>query len=174
MATSIRAAEETDLDALAALIERAYRGDEARAGWTHEADLLGGPRTSRADLAASLADPERRLLVAERGGDLLGCVEISDKGNGLAYLGLLTVDPTLQQAGLGKALLAAGEDAARTAFGATRMEMTVVEVRHALIAYYQRRGYAITGETRPFPAVEGVIFLTEAAPAMTVLEKTLY
>ena len=29
--------------------------------------------------------------------------------------------------------------------------MTVVWVRDALIAWYQRRGYSLTGETEPFP-----------------------
>ncbi len=29
--------------------------------------------------------------------------------------------------------------------------MTVVNVREALIAWYERRGYQRTGETRPFP-----------------------
>ena len=30
--------------------------------------------------------------------------------------------------------------------------MTVVNVRDTLIAWYQRRGYALTGVTRPFPS----------------------
>jgi hypothetical protein len=29
--------------------------------------------------------------------------------------------------------------------------MTVVNVRKTLIAWYERRGYALTGETKPFP-----------------------
>ena len=29
--------------------------------------------------------------------------------------------------------------------------MTVVHIRDTLIAWYERRGYALTGETRPFP-----------------------
>ena len=31
------------------------------------------------------------------------------------------------------------------------MEMTVIAQRSELIAWYQRRGYELTGETRPFP-----------------------
>ena len=38
-----------------------------------------------------------------------------------------------------------------TRFGARRMEMTVIHRRAELIAWYARRGYAPTGETRPFP-----------------------
>jgi hypothetical protein len=34
---------------------------------------------------------------------------------------------------------------------AHRIRMTVVHVRKTLIAWYERRGYALTGETKPFP-----------------------
>jgi hypothetical protein len=35
--------------------------------------------------------------------------------------------------------------------GARRIRMTVVGIRDSLIAWYLRRGYGLTGETRPFP-----------------------
>lgn len=146
----IRAATAPDLPALHALIERAYRGDSAKAGWTHEADLLGGQRTDLAALAEMLADPDQRLLVAVEDGALTGCVAVTRKPDGRGYLGLLTVDPALQAAGLGKRLIAAAEEAARD-FGADTMEMTVIASRGELIAYYERRGYALTGERQPFP-----------------------
>jgi hypothetical protein len=31
------------------------------------------------------------------------------------------------------------------------MRLTVLNVREALIAWYQRRGYSLTGESEPFP-----------------------
>lgn len=150
--TLIRAAAITDVTALHGLIERAYRGHEARHGWTHEADLLDGQRTDPRALLDSLADPARCLLLAcDHGGTLTGCVEITHKGNGLAYLGLLSVDPARQAGGLGKRLIIAAEREASQRFGATCMEMTVIAQRRELIAYYQRRGYALTTERRPFP-----------------------
>ncbi len=148
--TRIRAAIPSDLPELRALIERAYRGEPARAGWTHEADLVSGPRIARAELAAALADPAVRLLVADGVGDLAGCVQVTGRGGGLAYLGLLTVDPGRQAGGLGRRLLAAGE-AAGLALGASVVEMTVIDGRAELIAWYERRGYRATGERRPFP-----------------------
>jgi ribosomal protein S18 acetylase RimI-like enzyme len=140
-----------DLPALRELIERAYRGDTARQGWSHEADLLDGQRTDLAALAEMLADPANHLLVLRDNGRLRACVALSDKGDGRAYLGLLTVDPRRQSAGLGKMMLAAAEDHAAAAFGAERVEMTVIAQRTELIAWYERRGYAPTGERRPFP-----------------------
>lgn len=148
----IRPTATRDVAALHALIQSAYRGDTARRGWTHEADLLDGQRIDPAGLADILADPDQHLLVAEDAkGVLLGCVEIAGQAAGLAYLGLLSVAPLEQAKGLGRQLIAAAEAFARDHLGATRMEMTVIRQRTELIAYYERRGYRLTGEERPFP-----------------------
>ena len=151
IAPTFRPAAPDDVPALHRLIESAYRGDSAKAGWTHEADLLGGQRTDEAELLDILADAGRVVLLAEVEGALTGCVQVADQGQGLAYLGLLTVDPTRQAGGLGRSLIEAAEAEAVARFGATRMEMTVIRQRAELIAWYERRGYVLTGETRPFP-----------------------
>ncbi|MFN6980557.1 MAG: GNAT family N-acetyltransferase [Brevundimonas sp.] len=148
---AFRPATPEDVAALHPLIERAYRGDTAKAGWTHEADLLSDTRTSVDELSALIADPERVVLLAHQDGVLIGCVQVARVGDDRTYLGLLTVEPTLQASGLGRRLMAAAETEAVTRFGAHRMEMTVINRRAELIAWYQRRGYAPTGETRPFP-----------------------
>ena len=140
-----------DLSDLHALIESAYRGDSARAGWSHEADLLDGQRTDLAELDSILANPAQHLLVLRNGDESSACVALTEKGAGLAYLGLLTVDPRRQASGLGRMLLAAAEDHAATYLGAARIEMTVIAQREELIAWYERRGYRPTGERRPFP-----------------------
>ena len=148
----IRFATPADLPALHPVIERAYRGDSARAGWTYESDLLTGPRTDIATLSAILASPTDRLIVAlDDRGTPIGCVQITDRGDALAYLGLLCIDPLLQSAGLGRHLIAAAEDHAARLFSAQIMEMTVIDSRAELIGWYERRGYALTPEKRPFP-----------------------
>jgi GNAT superfamily N-acetyltransferase len=149
---TIRASTSGDLPALHPVIERAYRGETARAGWTHEADLIiEGTRTDLATLEAIVADPEQRLLVAIGEAGPIGCVQVTRKGDGLAYLGLLCVNPGLQDGGLGKRLVTAAEECARDVFGARAMEMTVIDRRRELIAFYERRGYAVSGEKRDFP-----------------------
>jgi len=148
---AIRAATLGDLATLQPLIQRAYRGDSARAGWTHEADLLDNERIGVEELEAMLADPCERLLVGFAGTRMIGCVRVVDSGNRLAYLGLLCVDPDLQAGGYGRQLIAAAEATARATFGADRIEMTVIEGRAELIAYYHRRGYAVSNERRDFP-----------------------
>ncbi|CAN5237048.1 GNAT family N-acetyltransferase [soil metagenome] len=160
----IRPATAADLPRLHPVIERAYRGEDARAGWTHEADLLDGQRTDLATLTALIADPATRLLIALDGDTPIGCVQVSDRGGGTGYLGLLCIEPRLQAAGLGRQLIAAAEDTARAVFGASVMEMTVIESRTELIAYYERRGYARTGERRDFPVpVDPPLFMTVLA-----------
>lgn len=147
---TIRPATAADIDALHPVVERAYRGDSARAGWTHEADLVTGERTDAATLHGLLAG-DSRLLIALNDVTVIGCVNVASQSNGLAYLGLLCVDPLLQAGGVGKQLIAAAESTARETFAADRIEMTVIERRAELIAWYERHGYARTGETRPFP-----------------------
>ena len=147
----IRPATPADLAPLHALVQRAYRGDAARAGWTHEADLVEGQRIEPDALAAILDHANERLLVAERDGVLLGCVQVTDRGEGVSYLGLLGVDPHQQAGGLGRQLITAAEREAAAQFGAHTMEMSVIEPRIELIAYYERRGYARTGAFLPFP-----------------------
>lgn len=172
-APTFRPATSSDVAALHRLIESAYRGESAKAGWTHEADLLGGQRTDEAELLDILADASRVILLAEVDGVLAGCVQVADQGGGLAYLGLLTVDPTRQAGGLGRLLINAAEVEAVARFGATRMEMTVIRQRAELIAWYERRGYALTGETRPFPLDETTFGLSDRDLTFVVMEKAL-
>lgn len=172
--TEFRPATPADLEPLHRLVHAAYRGDSARRGWTHEADLLDGNRIDRDSLLSALSAPDQVVLVAETDAGLTGCVHVTDRGEGLAYLGMLTVDPGLQAQGTGRRLIAAAETHAIRHFGARRMEMTVIVHRHELIAWYERRGYRRTGETRPFPATDPRFGLPRRDDlAFTVLDKPL-
>lgn len=146
-----RPAQRDDLPELHVLIEGAYRGESARTGWTHEADLIEGPRTSQDALATSLGNPDELLLLALDGARIVGCVQLTRSAPGIAYISLLTVNPQRQATGLGRRILAEAERAAVSHFGATTAELSVVSQRSTLIDYYQRRGYRLTSEQRPFP-----------------------
>lgn len=141
----IRAATEADVAAVVALVESAYRGEASRGGWTTEADLLDGQRTDAAEVGPLVP----HLLVAERDGSLVGCCVLEPR-EGSGYFGMFAVRPELQGAGIGDALLTAAENRAR-ALALGRVEMTVLSGRAELIAYYERRGYRLTGDTSPFP-----------------------
>lgn len=145
----LRVAEPRDVDAIVSLVESAYRGDASRAGWTTEADLLGGRRTG-ADEVGPLVDAGA-LLVVEREDGLVASVLVRRESAERAYLGMLTVRPTAQGGGLESALLVAAEAHARDALGARTLRMTVISVRVELLGWYARRGYALTDERTPFP-----------------------
>ncbi|MFE0459524.1 GNAT family N-acetyltransferase [Kitasatospora sp. NPDC058965] len=147
-----RPATEADVAALVELVESAYRGDASRAGWTTEADLLDGQRTDPQAVAALLAAPDTLVLLAERAatGELLACCQVERRGDG-AYFGMFSVHPARQGGGVGRAVLAEAERIAREEWRAASMEMTVIVQRTDLIAWYERRGFARTGELSPFP-----------------------
>jgi len=146
-----RLAEAADAPAVRTLIESGYRGDSARRGWSNEADLLEGDRTTPAEVAAMIAAPEKRVLLAEQDGVLVGTVTVTDLCGARAYMGLLCIDPERQAGGLGRALVREVEQLAVRTFGSKVMELIVVDVRTELIAWYERRGYVRTGTLRPFP-----------------------
>ena len=150
MALTFRAATAADTDSVIALVESAYRGDASRVGWTTEADFLDGRRTGADDIEAILARPHSRLLLAHNDGELVACAHVAVE-DGAGYFGMFSVVPSLQGAGVGKAVLAEAERIARDEFGQARMQMTVIDVRDELIAFYERRGYRRTGIRKPFP-----------------------
>jgi predicted N-acetyltransferase YhbS len=168
-----RVAVPADVTALKTLVDGAYRGDSARRGWTHEADLLDDQRIGEQGLAVIIADPRQDILLAFSGGILIGCVQVTSVGEGRAYLGLLAVDPERQAAGLGRALIGEAERRAALQFAAVCMEMTVIKQRVDLIAYYHRRGYVATGEERPFPHNDCRVQAGSEPLAFAVLEKRL-
>jgi len=149
MTLSFRPATHADIDALLDLVESAYRGDSSRLGWTTEADLLDGQRTDRDGLRATIEKDGSVIVLAERDGELLGCANLERQGNA-AYFGMFAVRPGLQGQGIGDAILRECERMTR-AWGMASVRMTVIWTRTELIAFYQRRGYAATGERAPFP-----------------------
>jgi ribosomal protein S18 acetylase RimI-like enzyme len=155
----VREASLADAEAITELIESAYRGDVSRQGWTTEADLLDGQRTDVEAVRAALSRDDIRVLIATRDDDrlandaevLLGCCQIERRPPHSAYFGSFAVRPDRQNLGMGKTLLAAAERTASALWKSRVMEMTVIAQRAELIAWYQRRGYELSGQTRPFP-----------------------
>ncbi len=180
MKLEIRRAQNSDALNIAEMVNRAYRGETGRKGWTTEADLLAGVRTDETRVREQISGVHQAMLIAESSDDALsedvvleGCVHLQRKNETTAYLGMLTTDSSRQAKGTGSSLLIAGERFAKSEWGTLRMEMTVITSRTELIAWYVRRGYVVTNEKRPFPndprfgvpLVEGLEFV--------VLEKSL-
>lgn len=167
----LRQADANDVSALEQLLNLCYRQEE---GWTNEADLVGGIRTTADELAGVIANPKHYVFVysqtdtGERGGkeigELLGCIAVdikvetgSDKKShsNKAYIGMFAVHPKLQGAGIGNVILQAAETFAERHLKSnnhpTRLTMSILSHRPELLAYYQRRGYQLNGNSMPFP-----------------------
>lgn len=147
---AFRAATAADIPAVVALVESAYRGESGLRGWTTESHLLDGQRTDARDVGEAIERLDSLVLLAERDGALVACCHL-EKQDGAAYFGMFAVDPSRQTGGVGKQVIAHAEQLARTRWGVDRMRMTVIVQREELIAFYERRGYARTGQFKPFP-----------------------
>ena len=145
-------ATDADAEAIADLVNAAYRGSGGRQGWTHEAELLSGPRVTPSDVAAMLDDTRTTILVwrPEPSSAPGGCVAIDMDDDDHCAISMLAVAPERQTANVGRAMLADAERVAAR-LGATVARITVVEQRDALLAWYERRGYRRTGQIEAFP-----------------------
>lgn len=141
-----------DAAAVADLVHSAYRAQESRAGWTTEADLLGGQRVDTAMVLELVGRPDSVILIVRdpSSGTLLACCHLERRGSG-AYLGMVAVRPGRQGRGLGRALLEEAQTWAGTTWGSLWWEITVLAQRPELIAWYERRGFVLTGEHQDFP-----------------------
>ncbi len=177
-ALRFRAASTSDVDAIVALVESAYRGEASKAGWTTEADLLDGRRTGPDDVSACIGRPHSQLLLAERDDALLACAHVAEEpcadGSRAGYFGMFSVQPGMQGGGIGKAVLDEAERIVREEWRLPTMRMTVIDVRDELIAWYERRGYHRTGVKKPFPYGDARFGIPKRDDLrFEVLEKTL-
>ncbi len=147
----ISTASKQDVPVLVALINSAYRGEASKKGWTTEAGLLIGELRTDIATLSTLIDNQQAVLLKYITAEsvIAGSVYLEIQERGL-YLGMLTVSPQLQAAGIGRQLLIAAEQYAKDK-NCSCIFMSVISVRHELLAWYERHGYKNTGETKPFP-----------------------
>jgi ribosomal protein S18 acetylase RimI-like enzyme len=160
-----------DVIALNNLVNSAYRGESSKKGWTTEADLLGGIRTTEKGLTETIQQSNTTILKFTHIQEIIGCVMLVEKIDKL-YLGMLTVSPELQGGGVGKQLLSQAEVIAQEK-GLPKIGMTVISVRQELIDWYKRHGYVDTGEREPFPMNDPDFGLPKQALEFIVMEKTI-
>jgi predicted N-acetyltransferase YhbS len=135
----IRVATLSDAAQITAVINAAFR--------IAEGFFIDDNRITQAEVEELLT--KGVFLLAETGDKLNGCVYVEMRGE-RSYLGLLSVDPTTQQSGLGSRLMIEAERYCRER-GSHSMDILIVSLREELPAFYQRRGYVENGTT-PFSA----------------------
>jgi GNAT superfamily N-acetyltransferase len=170
---SFRAAQAEDAPQATALINAAYRGDPGAQGWTTEAHLLKGRRIDESGFLQLLAEPETLILLCFLGEEMIGSVLLQKRSAGFGYFGMFVVRPDSQGRGVGRHFMREAEQTAQKLWGVTRMTMTVISLRRELIAYYQRRGYVLTGERLSFPFDDGLSVALVDGIDLATLEKDL-
>jgi GNAT superfamily N-acetyltransferase len=173
---SVRVADLGDITSLEQIVQLAYRGGMATVPWKNEAHLVEGPRIVAQELEELISADAATILVAESSGDsqteLVGCV-LAEKHENEVHVGLLAVSPSCQNSGLGRRLVKAAEDHARTEFKCTTAKMFVLSGREGLLDWYERLGYKRTGETAPFSGFETGQKTRDSDAHFVVISKTL-
>jgi len=152
-----------DASKLSKLVNSAYRGDSSKAGWTTEEHLLDGLRTNKKKIKDMIGEHHIEVALDEK-DEIIGCVYLENHKTHL-YLGMLTINPYIQTKGFGKALLEQSEKIAK-AWGVPKIKMTVIDTRAELISFYERRGYAFNGATKPFPTDDPVFGILKVGQLM--------
>jgi len=133
-----RTAQLEDAENIARLVNAAFRPERF---------FIDADRTNPEKVRALMQ--KGTFPLTEEASILTGCVyvELRDERG---YFGLLAVDPALQRSGIGSRLVAAAEEYCRAA-GCHFMDLTIVNLRIDLPAFYRRLGYVESG-TLPFPS----------------------
>lgn len=162
-------ADLVDAELVAKLINSAYRGETSRKGWTTEADILDGARTTTAEVAKIINRSDAFVLIGVLDDEIVAtiCCELQIIAfKHTAHFGMIAVNPSLQDKGYGKEMITAAETMTKREWRVAGFHMTVISLRTELIEFYERLGYMRTGELKDFPEksvlwqpkVEGLTF----------------
>ncbi len=147
-------AELVDAEAIAKLINSAYRGETSRKGWTTEADILDGLRTTTTEIGKTIKNEKTFILIGVLNDEIIATIccawqELAFKDT--VHFGMIAVKPSLQNKGYGKSLIQAAEAICLREWRVVGFHMSVISIRHELIAFYERLGYKRTGAFADFP-----------------------
>ncbi|MBM5573265.1 GNAT family N-acetyltransferase [Deefgea sp. CFH1-16] len=154
MQTLFRIAVELDAEAIAQLVNRAYRPRSIAKGWTHEAALISGDRTN-CEQIKKLFQPQSAILLLCEDTEIVACVHV-ERRDEAAYIGMLSTDPLCQAQGIGKQMLTSAEQYAVANFKSDVLKISVLSSRPELQAFYERRGYLLSGHVEDYPVAAGV------------------
>ena len=147
---NIAIAAEADISVITHLLNISYRGEVSKQGWTTEAELIAGDTRADENLLQQTMQQAGSVFLKYTNHEqqICGCVNLQQHGTKI-YLGMFSVSPHLQGAGIGKQILKAAEEYAQL-LECIAIYMSVISLRTELISWYQRHGYVDTGKRIPF------------------------
>ncbi|KAF4343517.1 n-acetyltransferase GNAT family [Fusarium beomiforme] len=143
-----RIATEDDAPRLQELLEAAFRFKDAHIDWIGSPELAETFQIDISVILDRIIPEDSKFIVASDtpNGPIIGCVNVLRKAPDYGRLALLAVDPTLQRGGLGRKLVAYGEEYLTKDFGVSKIGLNALHTRKGLIRWYEKLGYVKTGE----------------------------
>jgi|SRR5271155_2066545 len=135
----VRIAKAADLPAMVPLINAAFAIET----------FLEGGRTDRENLGKMMQEGDF-LLGYDQAGKLVASVYVEVRAR-RGYFGMLSVSPSQQGKGLGRAMVEKAEDHCRR-LGCAAMDLTVLSLRQDLPRFYHRLGYREIGTEEFHPS----------------------
>ncbi|KAF4950316.1 hypothetical protein FGADI_8299 [Fusarium gaditjirri] len=148
-----RIATEDDAPRLQELIEAAFRFTDAHIDWVGSPELSATFTIDISVIVDRITSDDSKFLVASDvpNGPIIACVNVMRTAPDYGRLCHLAVDPTLQRGGLGKKLVAYGEEYLTKDFGVGKIGLNALHTRKSLIKWYEKLGYVRTGEMTEIP-----------------------
>ena len=147
-------AELIDAETIAQLVNSSYRGESSRIGWTTEADILDGLRTTTTEVGKIIKSESAFILIGVLKDEVVAtiCCEFQKlRLKNTVHFGMIAVKPRSQNKGYGKKLIHAAEATCLREWRVAGFHMAVISIRHELIGFYERLDYIRTGEFTEFP-----------------------
>src|SRR5580765_1194856 len=133
----VRSAASADAPAIVALVNAAFAVEKA---------FVDGERTTLDEIRVLLGKGEF-LLADDPAGTIAVCAYVEQRGF-RAYVGVLSVHPHRQGAGLGKQMMSAIEDYCRNR-RVRSLDIRILSLRHELPPFYRKLGFVEEG-TAPY------------------------
>ncbi len=161
-----------DVSNISRLLNISYRGEASKQGWTTEAALIAGDTRADEDMVLKVMQQTDSVFLKYTDDEqqMIGCVNLQQHKNKI-YLGMFSVSPQAQGAGIGKQILKASEEYALQK-NCTAIYMSVISLRNELINWYIRHGYTDTGKRIPFEE-DGITGRHLQKLEFMILEKSL-
>ncbi|CAM1501296.1 Fc.00g104580.m01.CDS01 [Cosmosporella sp. VM-42] len=147
-----RIGTQDDAAQLQQLVQSAFRAADSRPNWTGNVDFSSSFTIDVKDIITKITNPDSAMILAtDNEGNLVGTIGVAKHNADAGRLFLLAVDQNRNRGGIGRQVLAYGEDYCRKTWDVTKLEMNALNTREELISWYLRCGYRKTGELTPFP-----------------------
>lgn len=148
---NFRVAVSQDAPQLKKLIETAFRAEDSRPEWTADMGLSASFSVDINDILSRIDQPDKAFIIAYNDKNpFIATVSVA-KFDDVCRLALLAVDPNEQSGGIGRQVIAHGEQYCQKTWNVTKFGLNALCTREKLIEWYIRQGYHKNGQVTPFP-----------------------